>query len=136
MSAAVPAPGRARLPAVRLVEDPARTQRARSQLTTWFKGGRRRFSLRLAPAGSPFQRRIWTALGLIPYGQTRSYGEIARLLKTSARAVGRANATNPVCVVVPCHRVIGADGSLTGYAFGEARKRALLDLEKATVSRS
>ena len=75
-------------------------------------------------------------MGLIPYGQTRSYGEIARLLKTSARAVGRANATNPVCVVVPCHRVIGADGSLTGYAFGEARKRALLDLEKATVSRS
>jgi len=126
---------RARLPAARLYEDPVRTQRARGQLTAWFTGARRRFSLRLAPAGSPFQRRVWSALGSIPYGQTRSYGQIARALRSSARAVGRANATNPVCIVVPCHRVIGADGSLTGYAFGEARKRALLDLEKAAVRR-
>ena len=83
----------------------------------------------LAPAGTAFQQRVWKALLRIPFGRTRSYGEIARELRSSARAVGRANSTNPVCLIVPCHRVIGADGSLTGFAFGEDLKRRLLEHE-------
>lgn len=114
-----------------LVPDTVRTRAARRQVEAWFRGKRRGFSVRLSPAGTPFQQRVWSALRRIPYGETRSYGEVARSLGSSARAVGRANATNPVCLIVPCHRVIGSDGSLTGYAFGEARKRRLLDFESA-----
>ena len=124
---------RSRLRDGTLAKDPSLTREAESQLSAWFAGKRRSFTLPLAPSGSRFQRRVWSALRSIPYGQTSSYGAVARTLRTSARAVGRANATNPVCVVVPCHRVIGADGSLTGYAFGEATKRALLDLEAPKV---
>jgi methylated-DNA-[protein]-cysteine S-methyltransferase len=107
------------------------TEEARRQVGAWFRGKRREFTLRLSPAGTPFQRRVWAALRRIPWGQTRSYGDVARALGSSPRAVGRANATNPICLIVPCHRVIGSDGSLTGYAFGEKRKRRLLGLERA-----
>lgn len=122
---------RGRLGACALKPDARRTAEARRQVGAWLQGRRHDFSLGLSPAGTPFQRRVWAALGAIPYGQTRSYGELARSLGSSARAVGRASATNPICVIVPCHRVIGSDGSLTGYAFGEGRKRRLLDLEGA-----
>jgi methylated-DNA-[protein]-cysteine S-methyltransferase len=100
-------------------------------VTAFFGGKRRDFSVGLSASGTPFQRRVWAALRRIPYGETRSYGDVARAVRSSARAVGRANATNPVCLIVPCHRVIGSDGSLTGYAFGEGTKRRLLELEGA-----
>ena len=121
----------ARLGSAALVADLRRTGAARRQVSAWLRGKRRAFTVGLAPRGTPFQRRVWAALGRIPYGETRSYGGLARALQSSARAVGRANATNPICLLVPCHRVIGADGSLTGYAFGERTKRRLLDLEGA-----
>ncbi len=114
-----------------LVADDRSTAAARKQVEAWFAGTRRDFTVRLSAVGSPFQKRVWSALRRIPYGETRSYGDIARSLGSSPRAVGRANATNPICLIVPCHRVIGADGSLTGYAFGEGTKRRLLDLEGA-----
>jgi methylated-DNA-[protein]-cysteine S-methyltransferase len=112
-----------------LREDPEGTAAARREVEDWFGGRLRVFSVRTAPEGTAFQKRVWAALTRIPYGETRSYGELARELGSSARAVGRANATNPVCLIVPCHRVIGADGSLTGYAYGVPTKRALLDME-------
>jgi methylated-DNA-[protein]-cysteine S-methyltransferase len=96
-----------------------------------FGGKRRDFSVGLSASGTPFQRKVWAALREIPYGETRTYGDVARTVRSSPRAVGRANATNPVCLIVPCHRVIGSDGSLTGYAFGERTKRSLLRLEGA-----
>lgn len=103
------------------------------QLEQYFEGSRREFELALCPTGSAFQRRVWAALREIPYGGTASYGEIARRVgaPSAPRAVGVANAQNPLCIVVPCHRVIGADGSLTGYAGGTERKRLLLELEAA-----
>lgn len=106
---------------------------ARRQLAAYFAGQRRAFSLPLAPQGSPFQLRVWKALQRIPYGETTSYGEIAAAIGApgSARAVGAANGANPLPIVVPCHRVIGADGSLTGYGGGIQRKKALLALEAA-----
>ena len=87
--------------------------------------------LPLAPAGTEFQRRVWSALRLIPYGQTWSYGQLARQVGSVAasRAVGLANGKNPIALIIPCHRVIGSDGSLTGYGGGLDRKRFLLDLE-------
>ena len=104
---------------------------ARRQLTEYFAGERTTFDLPLRPAGAPFQLRVWEALLRIPYGETASYGELARELghPTAARAVGAANGRNPIAIVVPCHRVIGSNGSLTGYAGGLECKRALLDLE-------
>jgi methylated-DNA-[protein]-cysteine S-methyltransferase len=103
----------------------------RAQLADYFAGRRSNFDLPLAIAGSPFQRRVWRALQEIPYGETTSYGEIARRVgvPSAPRAVGVANGQNPVAVIVPCHRVIGADGSLTGYGGGLERKRLLLELE-------
>lgn len=115
-----------RLHAGALVKDPAKTAPVRKQVEEWFRGKRKAFTLKVAPVGTAFQRRVWNALARIPYGKTRSYGDVSRSVGGSPRAVGRANATNPVCLIIPCHRVIGADGSLTGYAFGEARKRSLL----------
>jgi methylated-DNA-[protein]-cysteine S-methyltransferase len=112
-----------------LLADNGSAGAARKQVEAWFSGKRRDFTVRLSPAGSPFQKRVWSALRKIPYGETRSYGDVARAIGSSPRAVGRANATNPICLIVPCHRVIGADGSLTGYAFGEGTKRRLLALE-------
>jgi methylated-DNA-[protein]-cysteine S-methyltransferase len=104
---------------------------ARAQILDYLAGTRRDFDLPTSPGGSPFQQRVWEALRAIPRGETRSYGQLAQALRSSARAVGRANATNPLCVIVPCHRVIGADGSLTGFAFGVEIKRRLLALESA-----
>jgi methylated-DNA-[protein]-cysteine S-methyltransferase len=103
----------------------------RRQLAEYFAGARRAFALPLAPAGTEFERRVWQALAAIPYGETRSYAEVARTIGRPAacRAVGRANGRNPIAVVIPCHRVIGSDGSLTGYGGGLDLKRFLLDLE-------
>ena len=103
------------------------------QLTEYFDHGRRDFDLPLDPQGSDFQRSVWAQLLKIGYGETASYGEIARRLgKTNAasRAVGLANGSNPIPIVIPCHRVIGADGSLTGYACGIERKQTLLEIEQ------
>ena len=106
---------------------------ALAQLREYFAGERRSFQLSLAPAGTPFQQAVWSALRAIPYGETVSYGELALQLGRpgSARAVGLANGTNPLPIIVPCHRVIGADGSLTGFGGGLGIKRALLSLEGA-----
>jgi methylated-DNA-[protein]-cysteine S-methyltransferase len=105
--------------------------RLREQLDEYFRGGRRTFDLLLAPEGTEFQRRVWAELCRIPCGETISYRELAERVGRpgAARAVGRANATNPIALIVPCHRVIGADGTLTGYAYGVDLKRRLLDFE-------
>lgn len=101
----------------------------RDQVLSYAANPRHRFSVRIATSGSAFQQKVWAALRDIPCGETRSYGDLARALQTAPRAVGRANATNPVCLLTPCHRVIGADGTLTGFAFGEAIKARLLQHE-------
>jgi methylated-DNA-[protein]-cysteine S-methyltransferase len=108
---------------------------AARQLGEYFAGERRDFDLPLAPAGTPFQLGVWEQLRLIPYGTTVSYGELAHRLgsPSASRAVGLANGRNPIAIVVPCHRVIGADGSLTGFGGGMAAKRTLLDLESASA---
>ena len=110
--------------------DTAPFARARAQLTEYFAGERTGFDLPLAPAGTAFQRRVWDALVRIPYGATLTYGALARDLGTAPRAVGLANGRNPFSIVVPCHRLIGHAGDLTGYAGGLTRKRFLLDLER------
>ncbi len=106
-------------------------ERARAQLDAYFAGTQQEFDLPLAPAGTGFQRRVWHALTTIPYGTTISYRALAERIgqPTATRAVGLANGRNPIAIVIPCHRVIGADGSLTGYGGGLDRKRTLLDLE-------
>ncbi|MGV0783493.1 methylated-DNA--[protein]-cysteine S-methyltransferase [Mycolicibacterium sp. XJ775] len=103
------------------------------QLTAYFAGDLTEFELELDMVGTQFQRRVWEALQTIPYGETCSYGEIARQIgsPSGSRAVGLANGHNPIGIIVPCHRVIGANGSLTGYGGGLDRKRALLELEKS-----
>ena len=114
------------------------------QLEAYFAGERRVFEIELDMRGTPLQKAVWRALLEIPYGETTSYGELAGRIDWSgdrsdvepykrARAVGSANGRNPVSIIVPCHRVIGADGSLTGYGGGLQRKQALLDLERRTV---
>jgi methylated-DNA-[protein]-cysteine S-methyltransferase len=105
----------------------------RDQLKEYFAGTRRRFDIPLAPSGTAFQKSVWQALSGIPYGQLRSYRDIAEILNKSraVRAVGAANGRNRLPIVVPCHRVIGSDGSLTGFAGGLDAKRALLKLEGA-----
>ena len=104
---------------------------ARDQLEAYFAGSLRTFDLPLAPAGTPFQLRVWEALRRIPFGETVSYAELARRIGTpdAVRAVGAANGRNPLPIIVPCHRVIGADGSLTGFGGGLERKRWLLEHE-------
>jgi methylated-DNA-[protein]-cysteine S-methyltransferase len=111
---------------------------AARQLAEYFAGERREFALPLAPAGTAFQHEVWRALRAIRYGDTRSYGDLAREIGRphAMRAVGAANGKNPLAIVVPCHRVIGASGALTGYAGGVAAKRWLLQHEAATASRS
>ena len=115
---------------------PLRQSSVRKQVGEYFAGQRNEFDLPLAPHGTAFQRSVWTALGEIPFGETRSYGGLAESLghPGAARAIGRANATNPICLIVPCHRVIGADGSLTGFAFGVEIKRRLLEHEQRPVA--
>lgn len=105
--------------------------RAMEQLSEYFAGMRREFTLRFSPKGTPFQQKVWAALETIPYGQTRSYGEIARQMGSpkAARAVGMANHHNPIAILIPCHRVVGKSGALTGYAGELWRKEALLKLE-------
>jgi methylated-DNA-[protein]-cysteine S-methyltransferase len=108
----------------------------RAQLAAYFAGARETFDLPLELKGSPFQRCVWRALREIPYGETISYGELARRIgiPSASRAVGVANGHNPIAVIVPCHRVIGADGSLTGYGGGLERKRVLLELEAGVLA--
>lgn len=102
------------------------------QLGAYFAGDLMEFDLPYEMVGTDYQRRVWTALLTIPYGQTRSYGELADQIGSpkASRAVGLANGRNPISIIVPCHRVIGANGNLTGYGGGIERKRALLDLER------
>lgn len=123
----------ARIPAYHLSEDTIRGRDAREQVLAFLTGKRRTFRLSRVEIGTAFQRRVWTELSRIPLSETRTYGEIAAAIgqPRAARAVGHANALNPVCLIVPCHRVIGANGSLTGFAFGAALKQRLLDHERA-----
>jgi methylated-DNA-[protein]-cysteine S-methyltransferase len=114
--------------------DDGRFEAVAAQLGEYFAGTRRTFDLPLSEHGTAFELRVWAALREIPYGETRSYGELARELSSVARAVGRANGRNQLSIIVPCHRVIGADGSLTGYAGGLDAKRALLELEAGVGS--
>ncbi len=108
-------------------------QRAGEQLSAYFEGRRRSFSLPLAPVGTPFQRRVWAELQRIPYGVTLSYSQLARRAgrPLAIRAAGAANGKNPISIVIPCHRVVGKDGSLTDYGGGLEKKAALLELEGA-----
>jgi methylated-DNA-[protein]-cysteine S-methyltransferase len=103
-----------------------------AQLSAYFAGTLTEFDLPLAPEGTPFQRKVWEGLRAIPYGETVSYGELARRIgrPAASRAVGLANGRNPIAIVVPCHRVVGSDGSLTGYGGGLDRKLFLLTLER------
>jgi methylated-DNA-[protein]-cysteine S-methyltransferase len=114
------------------IEQAAPFREAVRQLDEYFAGTRRRFDLPLAPAGTPFQQRVWQGLTEIPYGETISYAELARRIGRPAavRAVGAANGRNPLAIVVPCHRVIGSDGRLVGYGGGLPVKAALLELER------
>jgi methylated-DNA-[protein]-cysteine S-methyltransferase len=104
------------------------------QLDEYFAGERTEFDLPLSQHGTPFELDVWNALRRIPYGETRSYGELAREVGSVARAVGRANGRNQISIIVPCHRVIGANGSLTGYAGGLDAKRSLLEHEQGVGS--
>ena len=119
-----------------LRSDPVLAMTAR-QLDAYFDGRLTTFDLPLAPVGTPFQHCVWSALRAIPFGETRSYGQLAEAIgKPSAmRAVGAANGRNPIAIVVPCHRVIGADGSLTGFGGGIERKKFLLSLEQGNELR-
>lgn len=104
----------------------------REQLDAYFAGELSEFTVPLAPRGTPFQTAVWAALREVPYGTTCTYGDLAATIgrPTAVRAVGAANGRNPICLVVPCHRVIGSAGALTGYAGGVQRKQLLLDLER------
>lgn len=113
------------------IEDGRAFVEVREQLDAYFAGERRAFALKLAPRGTEFQQRVWQALSAIPYGETTTYAAIARTIgqPNAVRAVGAANGRNPISIVVPCHRVIGRDGTLTGYAGGLPSKQRLLELE-------
>ncbi len=127
---------RGRFAADEMVHEPARLAAVDREVSAYFTGDRKEFTLKLSPSGTPFQQSVWTALRKIPIGKTRTYGELAAEIGNlgAARAIGRANATNPISLFIPCHRVIGGDGSLTGYAFGETIKRQLLEHERAVCS--
>ncbi|MCX5269990.1 methylated-DNA--[protein]-cysteine S-methyltransferase [Streptomyces sp. NBC_00199] len=116
--------------------DDTRFGAAEEQLTAYFAGELTEFTLELRLHGTPFQRSVWAALRAIPYGETRSYGELAEALGSpgASRAVGLANGRNPVGIIVPCHRVIGAGGGLTGYGGGLHRKRRLLEFESGAAA--
>ncbi|MGW6918106.1 methylated-DNA--[protein]-cysteine S-methyltransferase [Kitasatospora sp. NPDC054939] len=123
-------------PAEDWVHDPAALSSAVEQLTAYFAGQRTTFDLELAPVGSDFRRRVWAALDTVPYGETVTYGELAALAGASpqaVRAVGGAVGANPLLVIRPCHRVIGANGALTGFAAGVDAKRWLLGLESGAL---
>lgn len=114
------------------LKETALIKKAAKQLKEYFAGKRKLFELPLEPEGTEFQKKVWDALLKIPYGETRSYGQIAEQIgnKKASRAVGMANNKNPIAIIVPCHRVVGANGSLTGYAGGLNIKDILLNLEK------
>lgn len=118
-------------------EESALLRQGREQVLEYLSGKRRTFDLPLAPAGTPFQRSVWRALLAIPYGETRSYRDIALALDNprAVRAVGQANHHNPIPILIPCHRVVGADGTLTGYAGGLALKEKLLRLEAGAAGK-
>jgi methylated-DNA-[protein]-cysteine S-methyltransferase len=113
--------------------DPEALAAATEQLEQYFRGERTEFELMLDYGGTPFQHSVWDALRAIPYGETTTYGALARALEAQPRAVGAAVGATPIPIIVPCHRVIGSDGSLTGYGGGLPRKRALLDLESGVL---
>lgn len=119
-------------------EIPPLLRRAAEELGAYFAGRRRDFTLPLDPSGSDFQRQVWQTLRSIPYGETRTYGQIAEQIgrRRAARAVGMANNRNPIAILIPCHRVIGSDGSMTGYAAGIAVKERLLALERRNTPRA
>ncbi len=124
-------------PACDVGDAPAVLVAAAQQLTAYFAGDLTVFDLPLAPVGTAFQQRVWEQLREIGYGRTATYGQVAGrlgLTNAASRAVGLANGRNPVPIVIPCHRVIGADGTLTGYAGGLERKRLLLDLESSAAA--
>lgn len=123
-------------PSIDAVTDEAGFEAVTEQLAAYFRGELTRFDLPLAPVGTPWQRRVWAGLCEIPYGETISYGELARRIGSpgAARAVGLANGRNPIGIIVPCHRVIGADGRLTGYGGGLPRKELLLALERGPAT--
>jgi methylated-DNA-[protein]-cysteine S-methyltransferase len=106
-------------------------RQAKRELAEYFAGRRKRFSVRVTPQGTPFQRAVWKAIAGVDFGRTIPYAELARRAghSGSARAVGAATGRNPIGIIVPCHRIVGSNGSLTGYAGGLAKKRALLALE-------
>jgi methylated-DNA-[protein]-cysteine S-methyltransferase len=112
--------------------DDPRFAHVQRELEEYFNGTRTAFDLKLKPKGTPFMQRVWHALQQIPFGETMTYGELAKELDTGPRAVGRANGLNPISIVVPCHRLVGADGGLTGYGGGLEIKRALLDHEQSS----
>jgi methylated-DNA-[protein]-cysteine S-methyltransferase len=126
-----PPPGRADW-----VRDDHAFPKVAEQLEAYFEGELTEFDVALDMQGTPFQRQVWAALCDIPYGTTASYGEVARRIgrPSASRAVGMANGRNPVGIIVPCHRVIGANGTLTGYGGGLDRKQVLLDLERRTLA--
>lgn len=114
------------------VHDPSKTSEVDHQLDEYFHKKRTEFDLKMNPKGTEFQHTVWKLLQEIPFGVTRSYGELAKELGQpgASRAVGRANATNPIAIIVPCHRVIGSNGTLTGYAGGLSMKEKLLQFEQ------
>lgn len=120
-----------KIPGEYVLEETAGILACKNQLEEYFAGERRAFDLPLAPKGTAFQQKVWRALTEIPYGETRTYGEIAAAIGNpkAARAVGMANNKNPIGILIPCHRVIGADGKLVGYAGGMEKKAFLLELE-------
>ena len=126
----------AQQPAAGWVEDPGAFRNARHQLAAYFEGWLREFDLELAPQGTPFQQCVYGELRRVTYGEVISYGELARRIgkPKAARAVGAANGANPLPIVIPCHRVIGSNGELTGYGGGIQIKRALLSLERSQLS--
>lgn len=123
------------LPKSYIQEETELILRCKKQLEEYFAGKRKTFDLPLAPKGTDFQQRVWKALQEIPYGETRTYGEIAAAVGNpkAARAVGMANNRNPIGIIVPCHRVVGANGKLVGYAGGMEKKEWLLELEKQNL---
>ena len=116
-------------PETKLIADGSRTKDARMEIESYFRGHRKSFSLPLAPKGTPFQQQVWRVLTSIPFGETRTYAQVAIELKNAPRPVGAAAGKNPIALIVPCHRVIGSDGKLTGFAFGQSIKRQLLEHE-------
>ena len=119
------------------IRDEKALSKAKTELSEYFSGERAVFTVPLAAEGTPFQRAVWRAIAKVPYGETITYAELARRagFPGSARAAGAATGRNPIGVIVPCHRIVGQDGSLTGYAGGLAKKKALLALEGATSPR-